>query len=117
MKRLFKCIAGLLVLSVMGLYCPGVSVWAGSGLLAKADKKQITRHEPRVMAEPEKDIPVAVAGPGERKKTPWLMIGLGAVAVAVLAAIAGGGGGGGGGGGNGPEEPEEPEDGTITVNW
>jgi hypothetical protein len=115
MKRLFKCIAGLLVLSVMGLYCPGVSFGAGSGLFAKADKKPITRHEPKIMSEPEKEIPVAAAAPTKRKKTNWLMIGLGAVAVVGLAAIAaGGGGGGGGGGGNGPDESE---DGTITVSW
>lgn len=112
MKRLFKCIAGLLVLSVMGLYCPGVSVYAGSGLFAKADKKPITRHAPKIKAEPEKDIPVAAAAPGEKKKTPWLMIGLGAAAVIGLAAIAAGGGGGGGGnGGNGEDV------GDITVQW
>lgn len=111
MKRLFKCIAGLLVLSVMGLYCPGVSFGAGSGLFAKADNKPITRHEPRVMAEPEKEIPVAEATPAEKKKTPWLMIGLGAAAVVGLAAIAAGGGGGGGGGDDGPKE------GTITISW
>ena len=116
MKRLSKCIAGLLVLSVLGLYCPGVSFGAGSGLFAKADNKPITRHEPRIMSEPEKDIPVAAAAPGEKKKTPWLMIGLGAVAVAALAAIAGGGGGGGGGdgGGNGNNGQDE---GSITISW
>jgi hypothetical protein len=113
MKRLFKCIAGLLVLSVMGLYCPGVSFGAGSGLFAKADKKPITRHEPRIMSAPEKEIPVAAPTPTEPKKTPWLMIGLGAAAVIGLAAIAAGGGGGGGGD-NGPNGPEE---GTITISW
>lgn len=111
MKRLLKCIACLLVFSVMGLYCPGVSFCAGSGLFAKADKKTITRHEPKIMSEPEKDIPVAAPTPKERKKTPWLMIGLGAVAVVGLAAIAAGGGGGDGGGDDGPTH------GTITINW
>lgn len=115
MKLFIRCIAGLLVLSVMGLYCPEVSFCAGPGLLAKADKKMITRHEPRIMSEPEKDIPVAAATPGKKKKTPWLMIGLGAAAVIGLAALAAGGGGGGGGGGG--NEPEEPQDGTITVGW
>ncbi len=113
MKRLFKCIAGLLVLSVIGLYCPNVSFGAGSGLFAKADKRTITRHEPRIKSEPAKDIPVAVAASGEKKKTPWLMIGLGAAAVVALAALAAGGGGGGGGGGGTPE----PQEGTITVGW
>jgi hypothetical protein len=113
MKLLFKCIAGLLVLSVMGLYSPRISFCAGSGLFAKAEQRPVTRHEPKIMSEPEKDIPVAAAKAGEKKKTPWLMIGLGAVAVIALAAIAGGGGGGdGGGNGN-----DEPENGTITVGW
>jgi hypothetical protein len=67
------------------------------------------------MSAPEKEIPVAAPTPTEPKKTPWLMIGLGAAAVVGLAAIAAGGGGGGGGGGN--NGPEEPEEGTITISW
>jgi hypothetical protein len=114
MKLVFKCIAGLLALSVVGLFFPRGSFVAGSGLLAKTDKKPITRHAPKIMSEPEMEIPVAAVTPVERKKVPWMWIGLGAVAVVGLAAIAGGGGGGGGGGGNGPEEPQE---GTVTVSW
>lgn len=111
MKRLFRCITGLLVVSVMALYCPGISFGAGPGLFAKADKKPITRHEPRVMSEPEKEIPVAAAKPGEKKKIPWLKIGLGAAAVVGLAAIAAGSGGGSGDG------DDNPQEGTITVSW
>lgn len=111
MKPLFKCIAGLLVLAVIGLYCPRISFGAGPGVFAKADRKPITRHEPIIMSEPEKDIPVAAAEPGERKNPTWLLIGLGAAALVGLAALASGGGGGGDGNGNGDEE------GSITVSW
>jgi hypothetical protein len=114
MKLLFRCIAALLVLSVMGLFFPKVIFSAGSNLFAKADKKPITRHTPKIKSEPEKPVPLAAATPGERKKVPWMWVGLGAVALVGLAAVAGGGGGGGDGGGNGPEQPPE---GTITVSW
>ncbi len=115
MKRLFKCIAGLLILSVIGLYSPRISFCAGSGLFAKADKKTITRHEPKIMSEPARDIPVAAAKTTKKKKTPWLWIGLGAVAVIGVAAMAGGGGGGD----DDKPKPEPPADGegTITVEW
>lgn len=111
MKPSFKCIAGLLVLAVIGLYCPKVAFCAGPGLFAKADRKPITRHAPIIMSEEEKDIPVAAAEPGKRKKPPWLLIGLGAAAVVGLAALAGGGGGGDGGG------SVKPKEGSITVSW
>lgn len=105
MKPLFKCIAGLLMLSVIGLYCPRVSFCAESGLLAKADQKPITRHEPKIMSAPEKKIPLSAAKTAERKKSPWLLTGLGAAALVGLAAIAAGSGGGSdrskGGAGNG----------------
>ena len=114
MKRILKCIAGLLVLSVIGLYSPRVSFCAGSGLFAKADQKPITQHEPKIMSEPEKDIPVVAAKATKRKKTPWLWIGLGAAALVGLAAIAAGSGGGG----DPPsDDPDPDEEGTITVNW
>jgi hypothetical protein len=114
MKPLFKCLAGLLVLTVIGLYSPKVSFGAGSGLFAQADQKPITQHEPKVMSEPEMDIPVAAAEPGEKKKTNWLLLGGVAVLLIGLAALAGGGGGGDGGGndnGNGDDT------GDITVQW
>jgi hypothetical protein len=117
MRVLFKCIAGLLVLSVMGLFSPRVSFCEGSALFAKAQKKPITRHAPKIMSEPEKEVPKAAATPGERKKVPWMWIGLGAVAVVAVAILAGGGGGGGGNG-NGPDpDPPADDDGTITVEW
>jgi hypothetical protein len=119
MGVLFKCITGLLVLSVMGLFSPRISFCAGSDLFAKADKKPITRHAPKIMAEPEKEIPLAVAGPGETKKTPWMWIGLGAVAVIALAALAGGSSSSSSN--NDPPDPgpdPSPDDGgTITVSW
>jgi hypothetical protein len=111
MKVLFKCIAGLLVLSVMGLFSPKVSFCAGSNLFTGGNKKPITRYTPEIKSEPEKEIPLAAAAPGQRSKTPWMWIGLGAVAVIGLAALAGGGGG--------DKDPNPPSDekGTITVAW
>jgi hypothetical protein len=118
MKPLFKCVAGLLVLSVMGLCSPNVSFCAGLDLFARADKKQVTRHAPKILSEPEKEIPVAAATPGERKKVPWMWVGLGAVALVGLAAVAGGGGGGDGGNSGDPDSgPEQTSEGTITVGW
>lgn len=112
MKRLFKCIAALLMLSVVGLYSPSVSFCTELGLLAKADKKTITRHEPKIMSEQEKEIPIAAAKTAERKKQSWLLIGLGAAALVGLAAIAAGGGGDGGG-----DNPPSEKEGDITVSW
>ena len=104
MKPLFKCIAGLLMLSVIGLNYPRVSFCAESGLLAKADQKPITQHEPKIMSAPEKKIPISAAKTAERKKFPWLLTGLGAALVGLAAIAAGSGGGSGssrGGPGNG----------------
>lgn len=110
MKRRFKCIAGLLMVSVMGLYFPRVTFCTELGPIASADKKTITRHEPKIMSEPEKEILVAEAKTVKRKKTPWLLMGLGAAALVGLVAIAGGGGGG-----NPDHSPEE--EGDVTVSW
>lgn len=109
MKRLFKCITGLLVVSVMGLYSPRVSFCMELGLFDNADEKIITLHEPKIMSEPEKKIPVAAAKTAKRKKTTWLLMGLGAAALVGLAAIAAGSGGGE------PGHGAEKED--VTVSW
>jgi hypothetical protein len=112
MKLFVKCIACLLVLSVMGLYCPNASFCAGSGLFAKTDSKTITRHEPKIMSEAEKDIPVtAAAKAGAKKKTPWLWVGLGAVALVAVVAMAGAGGG------SDSKPPPPDKEGTITIGW
>lgn len=114
MRILKKCIAGLLVLSFIGLYLPKNSYCAGSGLFAKTDKKSITRHEPKIMSTPEKDIPLEKAAKeGEKKGFNWLLIGAGAALVLGLAAA---GGGGGGGDGPGPT-PADLDTGSITVGW
>ena len=112
MKRLFKYIAGLLMLSVMGLYSPKVSLCAESGLFAKADQKQITRHEPKIMSAPEKKIPIAATKTANRKKTPWLLVGLCAAALVGLAAIAAGSGGSGG-----DPDPNPDGEADVTVSW
>lgn len=111
MRILKKCIAGLLVLSLIGLYLPQNSYCAGSGRLAKTDKKSITRHKPRIMSTPEKDIPLAKAEAVEKKGFYWLLIGAGAAIVLGLAAAAGGGGGG-----DGLITPAENTT-SVTVGW
>ena len=88
MKRFFKCITVLLILSVIGLHCPRVSFCMESGLFDKADEKIITLHEPKIMSEPEKMIPVSANKTAKRKKTTWLLMGLGAAALVCLAVIA-----------------------------
>lgn len=115
MKTLTQCISGLLVLTIIGLYCPSASFCAGSGLFANVDKKTITRHEPKIMSAPEMDIPREKDEPVEKKGPNWLMIGLGGVVVLGLAAAIGGMGGGGGDSGDGGENGENT--GTITVGW
>jgi hypothetical protein len=112
MKRLCKCIAGLLILSVTGLYPPKIALCAESGLFAKTDQKQITRHATKIMSTPEKRIPIAATKTAKRKKTPWLLVGLGTAALVGLFAIAAGSGGGGG-----KPEPHEEGEADVTVNW
>lgn len=108
MKPLFKCITGLLILSVMGLYSPRVSFCMDFGQFAKADEKIITLHEPKIMSEPEKMIPVAAAKTVNRKKTPWLLMGLGAAVLVGLTAIAAGSD-------DGKRASTQKED--VTVSW
>lgn len=111
MKTFTKCIAGLLVLSVIGLYSPRVSFGDGSRSLAQTDKKPITMHEPKFMSEPAKDIPLNKAREGKRKKPNWLMYGLGGALVVGLAVVAGGLSSGG-------DDPKTAkDDNTITVEW
>lgn len=106
MRRLFKCITVLLILSVMGLYCPRVSFCTESELFGKADEKIITLHEPKSMSEPEKKIPVAATKTTKPKKTSWLLMGLGAAVLAGLVIFASDDDG---------EPPSQKED--VTVSW
>ena len=106
MNSIFKCVAGMLVLTMIGFYAPGAAVCEGPGLLVKSDKKT-TRHKPQSVAEPELDIPTKV----EEQKSKWWLVGVGVALVAALAAAGGGGGGGGGGGEN------NPTSGDIPVEW
>ena len=112
MKPITKCIAGLLALTILGLYSPRISFGAGSELLAKADKKPTTLHQPRIKSEPAHAIPTATKPVGQKKKPNWLMIGLAGGLVVLLAAAIGGLGGGG----NGSNPPPEGK-GDVKIEW
>lgn len=111
MKTLTKCMAGFLVLTVIGLYSPRVSFCDGSRLFVQTGKKPITMHEPKFMSESAKDIPLEKAREGEREKLNWLMYGLGGALVVGLAVAAGGLSSGG------DDRKVERDDNTITVEW
>ena len=113
-------LCGLLVLTFLCLNLPQAAFCQDSRSSAKTDQKNITRHEPKIMATPEKDIPMVQAEEG-KGKSGYLWVGLGAaVLLGVLAAAAGGGGGGGGDGDNGDNnggESNTGDTGNITVGW
>lgn len=98
MNALNKCIAGLLVFFLMGLYFPEKASCAESLMLVKSDENSITQHEPRVMAVEAKEIPrVNAAGKKRKGFNKYLWIGLGALLVGgAVAALASGGSSGGG---------------------
>jgi hypothetical protein len=114
MKILKRGLTGLLVLIFLSLNLPKGAFCEGSSPFPKAGQKTITRHEPKIMATPEKDIPMVPVGEKDKKgKTHhYLWLGLGAAVVLGLVA-AGGGGGGGGGGGDTPTQTT----GNISVGW
>jgi hypothetical protein len=111
MRMLRRGLTGLLVLTFLGWNLPKVAYCEDSLLFAKDGKKNITRHEPKIMTTPEINIPmVQVEGKEQNGKTKYLWYGLGA---AVLLGLVAAGGGGGGGGGDTP-----PADtGSIAVGW
>ena len=114
MKVFKKCMIGLLVLAIIAMAFPQSSFCDDKGKLVKPGQKTITRHAPVMMSTPEEEITSAMAG-GKGKRSKWLWIGLGVVALGGLAAAAGGGGGGGGGGGD-PQLPDN-SNGSISVGW
>lgn len=107
MKLLSKSIVGLLIVSVIGLYFPGVSFCTDAEIDTGSGMKQITWHKPKVMSEPEKDIPVVATKAVENKGLNWLWIGGAAALVVGLAAAAGGGDSG----------DSDGSDGNISVSW
>jgi hypothetical protein len=109
MKMLKRGLAGLLVLTSLGLNLPKGALCEDSLLFSKADKKTITRHEPKIMTTPAKDIPMVLAKKKQKGKMRYLWYGLGAAVV--LGVVAAGGGGGGGG-----DTPGE-NTGNIAVGW
>lgn len=121
MNMFKRGLVGLLVLAFLGLNLPKAAFCDDALSSAKADKKNITRHQPKIMATPEKDIPMVQADGKEHKsKSSYVWIGLGAVVLlGLVAAAAGGSGGGGGGdGGNGDDnQPAGGDTGDITVGW
>ena len=115
MKSLCKTIACLLVLPTIWLFLPNAALGSGKVLLARAYKKTITVHAPKVMASSEESVTLEQAPKG-KKKTNWLLIGLAAAVVVGLAAAIGGSGGGGGSGGDNDTQQQD-EEGDITVGW
>jgi hypothetical protein len=110
MKMFKGGFSGLLILTFLSLNLPAAAQCEDSLSLARADKKHITRHEPRIMAAPEEDILVVQV---EKKSGPkYLWLGLGAAVVLGLVAAGAGGGGGGGG-----DTPPETGSGNISVGW
>ena len=113
MTMLKRGLTGLLVLAFLALNLPKGAFCEGSLSFAKADKKSITRHEPKIMTTPEKDIPMVQAeGKQKKGKTHYLWLGLGAAVVLGLVAAGAGGGGGGGG-----DTPPAESTGNISVGW
>jgi hypothetical protein len=113
MKMLKRGLAALLVLTFLALNLPNGAFCEDSLPFSKAAKKNITRHEPKIMTTPAKVIPMVRAEEKEQKsKSRYLWYGLGAAVVLGVVA-AGAGGGGGGGGGDTPGE----ETGNIAVGW
>jgi hypothetical protein len=116
MQPFNRIIACVLVLPTLWLFLPNSALCAGQNPPDKADKKTITRHEPKVMASPQKEMTPEQAAQVKKKKPNWLWIGIGAaVVIGLVAALAGGGGGGGGGGGSDPPPPQD--EGDVTVEW
>ena len=97
MDVLNRCISGLLVLFLTGLYFPKSASCADPQLFVKIDKNAITRHEPKVMATEEKEIPkVKVEEKKQKGLNKYLWIGLGTLLVGgTVAALASGGSSGG----------------------
>jgi hypothetical protein len=118
MKPFNRLIARVLVLPTLLLFLPVTALYAGNKPPDKADKKTITRHEPKVMSSPAKEMTPEQAAQIEKRKPNWLWIGLGAAVVIGLAAALGGGGGGGGSdGGDGSDPPSSQGEGDVTVQW
>lgn len=119
MQALKKCVSGLLVLSVLGLFLPNSSSCGGVPLFTKAGKKTITKHEPIINSAPEQDIPmVAPDSGGQTGSRKYLWMGLGAAAlIGLIAAVIGGGGGGGGDGGCSGPDCENTDQGDISASW
>ncbi|MGD9010243.1 MAG: hypothetical protein PVG41_20130 [Desulfobacteraceae bacterium] len=113
MKPFNRLIACVLVLPTLLLFLPTTAMCTGKKPSDKAGKKTITRHEPKVMASPEKKMTPEQAAQVEKKKPNWLWIGIGAAVVVGLAAALAGGGGGGGS----HSSSSQDEEGDITVQW
>lgn len=110
MTLLKRGLSIFIILTFLGLNLPTAAFCEGSLLFARADKNHITRHEPKVMATPQKDIPM-VQAEGKKGGKKYLWIGLGtAVLLGLVAAGAGGGGGGG-------DTPPAEGTGNISVGW
>ena len=101
MKTWNQSIAAWLILSMTALAYPSIGFCANPRLKAKADTKEITWHEPKIMSTPAKSIPMEAIDKDKKVGVgTWVLVGLGVAAVAALAA--------GGGGGGGSDDPVNP---------
>lgn len=110
MKGLTKCVAGLLVMFLMGLYLPQKSMGSTLQLQKNFDKSRITHHEPKVLSTPVKMIPGSEKKDASKKSLKkYLLIGLASVVVVGGAAAAAAGSSDDGG--------SDSDSGNILIEW
>lgn len=117
MRTIKKSIAGLLMMSIIGLHLPNAASCEDAGQFVAIYNKTITRHKVRAMSTAE-DLPAKKVKKDDKKISKWLLIGAGvALAVGFAAAGGGGGGGGDGAGGDDGQGTPPPDTGSATVGW
>ncbi|MGD8835832.1 MAG: hypothetical protein PVJ19_12885 [Desulfobacteraceae bacterium] len=118
MRTIKTCIAGLLMMSIIGLHLPTAAFCDDAGQLVAIYNKTITQHKVRAMSTTE-DTSVKKVKKDKKKMGKWLLIGAG-VALVIGLAAAGGGGGSDDGGGNGVDDGQgnpSSDTGSATVGW
>jgi hypothetical protein len=89
-----KCIAGLLMMSIIGLHIPNVAFCTGAERFTQIYNKPVTRHKVMTMSTTE-NVSEKKVKKGQKKIIKWLLIAAGATLAAGLVSAGGGGGGGG----------------------
>jgi hypothetical protein len=102
-----KILIGLLILTTLNFYIPGIAI---SGEIILSSRENITTHSPESVSTPEKDIPGEATVTSEKGSETWLWA---VVSIAAIVGIVAGSGSGGGnsGGNNGGST------GSINVSW